>query len=126
MHLTPHHVGLIVSDIERSIAFYEALGFSVETRHDMDDKTIVFLEQDGFALELFDYAQSPEPPLSGPRRIGFRHLALRSADIEGDLVALAAAGYAPADVQVRTVLGAYRIAFVYDPDGTEIELQQEL
>lgn len=125
MRLEPHHIGLIVRDLDRSIAFYEALGFRVESRHDMADKVIVFLEFEGFAIELFCYAEPPAPLAEG-RRIGFRHLALRTSDIDADLAELAAAGHAPEGVEVRTVLDAYRIAFIRDPDGTEIELQQEL
>jgi len=29
MQLQPHHVGIVVSDLERSMAFYEALGFEI-------------------------------------------------------------------------------------------------
>ena len=44
MHFAPDHVGIIVSDVDRSKAFYSALGFEPESEYDDGTKTLVFLK----------------------------------------------------------------------------------
>lgn len=131
MKLQPHHIGLVVGDLERSTAFYEALGFRTTSNLPAEDgsKTIRFMELDGFSIELFAYASASAPAPAcepaGAEQLGFRHFALRTDDIEGTLAELKAAGLAPADLEVRVVPIGYKLVFLRDPDGIEIELSQE-
>ena len=129
MDLEAHHMGLVVSDLERSLAFYRALGFEVESSLPMEDasRSIIFLRLGGFRLELFWYADTP-PVLAGSetRHIGFRHLALATTDIDAVASDLKRGGFLAADTEVRNVAGRYRLFFLEDPDGTEIEITQEL
>jgi catechol 2,3-dioxygenase-like lactoylglutathione lyase family enzyme len=130
--LQPHHIGMVVRDIERSTAFYEALGFRVTSNLPAGDgsKTIRFLGLGGFFIELFCYADAnnagvaPDP--AGRDRLGFRHFALHAEDIDAALAELKAAGLAPADAEIRIVPIGYKLVFLRDPDGIEIELTQEV
>jgi catechol 2,3-dioxygenase-like lactoylglutathione lyase family enzyme len=131
MNLQPHHLGLVVSDLARSTAFYEALGFRITSDLSAEDgsRAIRFLSLGAFQLELFWYAEPLEPrPAAAPAgrgRLGFRHLALRTDDLEGALAELKSAGHAPADLEIRVVPAGFKLVFLSDPDGVEIELMQE-
>jgi catechol 2,3-dioxygenase-like lactoylglutathione lyase family enzyme len=131
MKLQPHHVGIVVSDLAASTAFYEALGFRVATDLPAEDgsRAIRFLEQGGFELELFWYAEPLHPAAAhepaGKGQLGFRHLALHTDDIDDTLATLKAAGIVPADLEVRVVPAGYKLLFFRDPDGLEIEIMQE-
>lgn len=85
------HVGVCVSDVERSIAFYrDGLGFQpvheLRVEGEPSDTLLalrdvrlhaVYLERDGVRIELLHY-QSPKSPLRAPVRamndLGFTHL----------------------------------------------------
>jgi len=127
MRLQPHHVGIVVSDLERSTAFYRALGFEVVSDMPWDDgsRAIRFMESGALQLELFWYAETPGAParLEG-KQLGFRHLAFMVDDIDAALSELKAAGIVSPGIAVRDVPMGFRIAFFDDPDGLEIELSQ--
>ena len=129
MNLQPHHIGLVVSDLARSTAFYEALGFRIASDLPAEDGTraIRFLELDGFSLELFWYAGPAEPARApaGKGQLGFRHLALRTDDLATALAELKVLGFVAADLEIRVVPIGFQLVFLSDPDGVEIELMQE-
>ena len=125
MDLEPHHIGIIVSDLERSKAFYGALGFETVQHNDDGAKTITFMRLGSMMVELFCYQE--DPPRAEPgqgRMLGFRHLALRTGDIDAALAHLRAAGLVPEDAAIRDMPGGWRLLFLDDPDGVEIEIMQ--
>lgn len=126
MDLRPHHIGIVVSDLERSIAFYEALGFRTVRVMDSDDgsRVITFMGLGGMQVELFWYATTPAPAERGEKRLGFAHLALDTVDVVAALAELKATGLVPDDVQPRVVPPDFTLAYILDPDGAEIELMQ--
>lgn len=126
MQLEAHHVGIIVSDLARSKAFYEVLGFETLTERDDGTKTICFLELGGFKLELFAYREAPPAVACEGRAIGFRHLALRTEDMAGTVEELRAAGIIGLDTEPHEIPGLARLMFFRDPDGIEIEITQDL
>lgn len=136
------HIGVCVSDLERSMRFYcDVLGFVVsgtmpdvhvegepsDTLLGLQDVKLhaVYLERDGFRLELLHYA-SPRSPGSAPRRamndLGFTHLSVQVPDVEAALSQLAADGVAIDRDTVIQIGGLTVAAFVRDPDGLGIEL----
>ncbi|MBN2405670.1 MAG: VOC family protein [Coriobacteriia bacterium] len=127
MQLRPHHIGIVVSDLERSVAFYEALGFTTALviPSDDDSRIITFMRLGQMQIELFWYAQTPPSIQRSGKALGFLHFALQTGDVAGDLAELKAKGLVPADVQVRNVPPAFKLAFILDPDGVEVELMQE-
>ncbi len=126
MLLEAHHIGIIVSDLERSKAFYQALGFVPVAERSDESKTISFLSLGRFTLELFAYNDTPPALECEGRVLGFRHLALMTADIDGAVTELKAVGVVPADLEVREIEGVARLVFLTDPDGMEIEISQDL
>jgi len=136
------HVGICVSDLERSLAFYrDALGFRERTRLEVAgevpetllglhpvDLQAVFLERDGVRVELLHYGSPGHRGSGAPRpmnALGLTHLSLAVADLDGALDALERAGaHVLRATRVHNPeLGAQAI-FVTDPDGTRIELVQ--
>ncbi len=127
MRFAPDHVGIIVSDVDRSKAFYRALGFEPDSQYDDGTKTLVFLRAPGLRLELFCYRETPPvSPVAGERTLGFRHLAFRVDDIDEAVARLIDEGILAPDAKVREVPGLARLVFVKDPDGIEIEIMQDL
>lgn len=128
MHLQPHHIGIVVSDLARSVAFYEALGFETAVVMDSDDgsRTIIFMHLGGLQVELFWYASpTVAPPRPDAHAPGFRHLALGTADIGATVADLKAKGVMPVDTPIRDMPSGFRLAFFDDPDGVEIEIMQQ-
>lgn len=124
MDLTPHHVGIIVSDLERSKAFYRALGFEQVSERVAEDKTLTFLQLGVLQLELFWYREPVPAAGASGRVLGFRHLALETHDIDAVFAELAAAGIMPQDAAIREIPPDWRLLFFNDPDGVEIEIKQ--
>ena len=128
MDLAPHHIGLVVSDLDRSVAFYETLGFAVESSLvPAPGRSLTFMRSGDFRLELFWYQEPPPTlPETPGHPIGFRHFALMTDDLDAVVAELKAMGTVPQDAEIRDVMGTYRLLFLNDPDGIEIELSQEL
>lgn len=124
MDLEPHHLGIIVSDLERSRGFYRALGFQPVSERVAEDKTLAFLQLGGLQLELFCYRE-PVPTAELPERVlGFKHLALETHDIDAAFAELRSAGLLPQDAAIREIPPGWRLLFFNDPDGVEIEIKQ--
>jgi catechol 2,3-dioxygenase-like lactoylglutathione lyase family enzyme len=135
------HIGICVSDMERSLRFYrDLLGFQFE--HDLHvegepSDTLLrlrgvildaaYLARDGVRIELLHYASPPAPPARTRvmNEHGLTHLSFRVADLEATLGALRAAGERVLD-ETTIRIPEFRAAasFVVDPDGQLIELVQ--
>ncbi len=124
MDLTPHHIGIIVSDLERSKAFYRALGFEPADEHISEEKTISFMRLGALEVELFSYSEQVPAAAPDGRVLGFRHLALETQDIDAALDELKARGLVGTDAAVMELPAGWRLLFLNDPDGVEIEIKQ--
>jgi len=129
MDLAPHHIGIVVSDLERSTTFYQGLGFETVSDLPAEDgsRAIRFMRLHTFEIELFWYAEPAEPAYApaGHGQLGYRHLAFRTHDIDATLASLKSIGAVPDDLEVRRVPIGYSLLFLRDPDGLEIEIMQE-
>ncbi len=115
------HTCYRIGDIDRSVAFYEALGFEERRRLPIRDEAInVFmgLPGDGARLELTHNFGVTEYDLG----TGYNHIALTVEDLDGKLAALAEHGIEPEKPPYRLREGGSLLAFVRDPDGYRIEL----
>lgn len=123
MDLTPDHIGIVVSDLERSKAFYRALGFTDGDERIMADKTLSFMRLGTFEIELFAYNE-PVLAVELPERVlGFKHLALETPDIDAAFAELRQVGVIGDDIAIRELPGGWRLLFFPDPDGMEIEIK---
>jgi lactoylglutathione lyase len=115
------HTCYRIGDIDRSVAFYEALGFEEVGRKPIRDEAInVFmgLPGDGPRLEL-TYNHGVDGYELGT---GYNHIAITADDLDETLSRLASKGIEPEKPPYRVSEGGSRICFVRDPDGYRIEL----
>jgi lactoylglutathione lyase len=116
------HTCYRIMDIDRSVAFYEALGFQEVRRHPIREEAInVFmnLPEDGDEprLELTFNHGREEPYEIGT---GYGHIAITTADLDARLSELAELGIEPEREPYH--VGTTRLCFVRDPDGYRIEI----
>jgi glyoxylase I family protein len=135
------HVGICVSDLERSIRFYrDALGFRVEHELHVEGEPsdtllrlrgvnlhAVYLQRDGVRIELLHFASPPAPPARtrAMHEHGLTHLSFRVADLDATMAALRAAGERILEETIIR-MPEFRAAacLVVDPDGQLVELVQ--
>ena len=136
------HVGVCVSDLERSVRFYEGLGFERAQSHEVGEEfgalmeidgvrlESQFLRQEGVTIELLHFA-APGHSGAGTRRplneLGLTHLSVRVDDVDAALRTVEALGGSVVR-GTRTTFGDGEAAldFVYctDPDGVRVELMR--
>jgi lactoylglutathione lyase len=115
------HTCYRITDIDRSVAFYEALGFEDRRRMPIRDEAInVFMGLPGDAdrLEL-TYNFGVDSYEVGT---GYGHIAVSVDDIDETLGRLKEQDIEPEREPYRVRDGGSRICFVRDPDGYRIEL----
>ena len=115
------HTCYRIGDIDRSVAFYTALGFEERMRAPIGDEAInVFmgLPGDGDRLEL-TYNHGVDSYEVGT---GYGHIAVTVDDMEQTLASLAEQGIKPERPPYRRREGGSLLCFVRDPDNYRIEL----
>lgn len=115
------HTCYRIGDIDRSVAFYEALGFDEIRRMPIRDEAInVFmgLPGDGPRLELTHNFGVESYDLGN----GYGHIAVSVDDLDATLERLGEQGIEPERPPYTVREGGSRLCFVRDPDGYRIEL----
>jgi lactoylglutathione lyase len=115
------HTCYRIGDIDRSVAFYVALGFEERRRMQIRDEAInVFmgLPGDGDRLELTHNFGVDSYEIG----TGYGHIAVSVDDIAATLERLQEQGIEPEREPYRVRDGGSLICFVRDPDGYRIEL----
>jgi lactoylglutathione lyase len=115
------HTCYRIGDIDRSVAFYEALGFEEMGRFPIRDEAInVFmgLPGDGARLEL-TYNHGVDSYETGT---GYNHIAITASDLDATLAKLAEQGIEPEEPPYSVREGGLRLCFVRDPDDYRIEI----
>ena len=118
------HTCYRITDIDRSVAFYEALGFEEIGRIPIRDEAVnVFLNQPGDGdmprLELtFNFGRT-EPYEIGT---GYGHIAITADNLDATLARLSKLGILPEKAPYTVREGGARLCFVQDPDGYRIEI----
>ena len=118
------HTCYRIMDIDRSVAFYRALGFEETGRFPIRDEAInVFMNLPGDGdepkLELTWNRDREEPYDIGT---GYGHIAVAIGDLDATLASLAEQGIEPERPPYSVREGGSRLCFVRDPDGYRIEL----
>jgi len=138
------HLGICVSDLDRSLRFYcEGLGFAVAESYEIGDEFGPLMEledvklrsqfiqhEEGMRLELLFF---DSPAAGGPRtrrqvnQFGLTHLSIRVDDVDKVADKVRELGGEVHD-HTRTTMGEgdEALDFVYcsDPDGVRIELMK--
>jgi lactoylglutathione lyase len=117
------HTCYRIADIDRSVAFYEALGFVEMARVPIRDEAVnVFMNQPGDGdmprLEL-TYNHGVESYEVGT---GYGHIAITADDLDATLARLAGQGISPEKSPYKVSEGGPRLCFVRDPDGYRVEI----
>jgi lactoylglutathione lyase len=118
------HTCYRITDVDRSVEFYKALGFNEIGRLPIRDEAInVFmgLPDDGPEprLELTYNIGHDEPYDIGT---GYGHIAITTRDLDSALERLSEQGIEPERPPYTVSEGGSRLCFVRDPDGYRIEL----
>jgi lactoylglutathione lyase len=117
------HTCYRITDIDRSVAFYEALGFEEVGRIPIrDEATNVFMNIPGDGdmprLEL-TYNHGVDSYELGT---AYGHIAITADDLDSTLEQLVGQGIEPEKPPYTVREGGSRLCFVRDPDGYRIEL----
>lgn len=126
MTLRTGHIGLNVTDLDRSLAFYrDVLGFTPLAEGKEDDRRYAFLGDGGDSPVLTLWQQAQGPYDGG--RAGLHHLAFTADSIERVEryeAALRAHGvdFAYEGVVAHREGAASGGIFFHDPDGTRLEI----
>jgi lactoylglutathione lyase len=115
------YVGYRVTDLERSLAFYIALGYRELGRVRLDDgrqlAVLSFPEEPVATLELVH-----RPDGSAVDIGGFDHLVIQVDDLDTTMAAIAREGLRPGAPELPGGPDGPRTAWLADPDGYRIEL----
>jgi lactoylglutathione lyase len=116
------HTCYRVSDPERSVAFYEALGFEKRRELPIRDEAVNY---------FLGIPGKPQPELeltynfgvdSYELGTGYGHVAVTIDDMSATLAALAEKGIEPERPPYTVREGGSQLCFVRDPDGYRVEL----
>ena len=136
------HVGICVSDLERSLRFYrdvlgcvevgrfETEGAAADTLNGLEGVKVraVYLERDGWRLELIDFQAPGWVGPTHPRpmnQLGLTHLSFRVADLDAICSQIEAAGGGPLpETRIGPADSPVRVMMAHDPDGMRLELIQ--
>jgi lactoylglutathione lyase len=116
------HTCYRVTDPERSIAFYEALGLEKRRELPIRDEAVNYFlgvpGKDVPELELTHNFGVDSYELG----TGYGHIALTVEDLDATLERLAGQGIEPERPPYQVREGGSRLCFVRDPDGYRVEL----
>ncbi|SDZ20693.1 Catechol 2,3-dioxygenase [Amycolatopsis xylanica] len=115
------HVGLRVTDLERSLAFYTAVGYEIVGRvPETPIGQLTMLKLPGDEFVTVELVHDGDPVDLGT---GVSHFVVRVESMDGTLDALAGHGIEPSAPAHENQDGL-KTAFIADPDGRRIELVQ--
>ena len=140
MAYSPSHVGICVSDLEKSMRFYcDGLGFEIAERYDLDSADmpdlVHSLEMEGplkvnsqmivngpMKVELLHYPGRPPQgtPSTSRGLLGLTHLSFYVQNVDKAAARLVEYGGTIVD-RTRVDVGI-PLVFLTDPDGTRVEL----
>ncbi len=128
------HLGLPVTDLERSKAFYSQLGFVEAMRTDLLRDTgnihVAMMEHEGFTIELYQLPEQERQAIAKRTDGHIDHIALDVMDIEQAYAEICAAGLEVLEDDAPVYLPFWsqgvRYFTVRGPDGEKVEFNQIL
>jgi lactoylglutathione lyase len=121
------HIGIRVRDLDRALAFYSVLGFTLSRRAEGDDVAIIRNRQ-GVEINLIFNANAGDPAKNilmdvGDKYAGYTHVALYVASIPATITALKGNDIGISQGPVRFGDDGGVSVFIRDPDRNVIELR---
>ena len=127
------HVGVPVTDIKRSEAFYEKLGFinAMETPFDMNGEkgTAVMMQRDNMIIELYQLPEKELEEIKMRKNGHIDHIAFDVADIDTTFSAIKNAGFNVMEkkpVFLQFWKNGCKYFNITGPDGERLEFNQVL
>jgi lactoylglutathione lyase len=118
------HAGLRVSDLERSLAFYTAVGYTVAgTVQGTPSGSLSMLQLPGDDFVTIELVRDAAQGTDGIGA-GINHLVIRVESLDATLADLAASGIAAERPALPGGADGPRTGWITDPDGYRIELVQ--
>ena len=121
-----HHIAIIAADYEKSRQFYvDILGFSIIRENHRSEKGDIKLDlkmNEETEIELFIKSDAPKR-LTYPEAKGYRHLAIKTTNIEEDRNYLISQGVKVEEIRQDEITDR-KMLFFYDPDDLPIELHE--
>jgi catechol 2,3-dioxygenase-like lactoylglutathione lyase family enzyme len=130
--LRHHHISIRTADIFAATAFYEKLGFAIETRFTAGITLACWMVGTGTRLELIQIPEpKPAPDCFGDEHyVGYYHMSFQVEDLDlllANLVKELGRLKLLLPPQMQEIGDrTYKVAFITDPDGLPIELMQPL
>jgi lactoylglutathione lyase len=128
------HLGIPVTDIERSKAFYMQLGFIEAMRTDIQPQTevirVAMMQHENFTIELYQLGQEERREIARRSDGHIDHVALNVLDIDQAYAEIKAAGLEILEDDAPVFLPFWEHGVKYftvrGPDGEKVELNQIL
>ena len=119
------HIGLPTNDIEKTIEFYEKLGFEVASRTELPTDKVAFLKLKNICIETY---QSTVAPSAKDVDGAVDHFSVDVDDIEATYEAVVAAGLTPMGPIESLPFWSKGVRFfkVLDPNNAPVEFCQIL
>ncbi|EMA34277.1 VOC family protein [Haloarcula japonica] len=119
------HTAICVSDLDRAMEFYGALGFEETNRFTLDGVENVYLGRDGDGDLQLRHDPDRTTPIA-PNRADVDHIAFTVNDVEGTFETAIDAGAAPVLEPTEVDAADAFAAFVEDPEGYTLEFYRWL
>ena len=128
------HLGLPVTNLERSRAFYQNLGFEEKLRQDLAPQEaptrVSFVQIGSLTIELYEEPAEKRAEIAARHDGHIDHIALDVLDIESACAELKAAGFEILEPDAPVFLPFWskgvRYFTVRGPDGEKVEFNQFL
>ncbi|MDT3433821.1 VOC family protein [Haloarcula sp. 1CSR25-25] len=114
------HAAICVSDLDRAMSFYDALGFEETDRFTLDGVENVYLGRDGDGYLQLRYDPDRTTPVA-PNRADVDHIAFTVEHVEETYETAIDAGAAPVLEPTEIDAADAFAAFVEDPEGYTLE-----
>jgi catechol 2,3-dioxygenase-like lactoylglutathione lyase family enzyme len=133
------HIGIVVRDIAKAMAFYNCLGFNVKVR-DLESgqfidqvvgissvkvETVKLINEEGEMIELLQYHSHPSSldfSLRASSHPGLSHIAFTVDDVEKTLQVLELHGGFRVNDPVLNSIQTVKVAYCHDLEGNLLEL----
>jgi len=128
---TFNHVTLCVSDMNKSIKFYENFGFAIEKQYETEETKIVWMKSNNIILEMFWYKTHEELPEHSKTlnkdlmTIGNKHFGLGVKSLEEAIEFIKKNNLYDNEIIINEGRMGKRYFFIKDPDNILFEIIEE-